>query len=304
MTVTKQGRRRGATPAEILTVFVILSFLFLIVLMTLPRQRENSRMAGCRRNLMHIGAGLMLYEGRQGRLPTTPELEVAPEAGPSPLKSLLETLALPDLTQLRKDGPAPDARAGSVRGERPVPGFVCFSDPNASAGRFPAPVSYRACAGDQPAGVNGAFAPGRLVRLSEVEEGDGRAYCAAFSERLLGNGRENDRTPENYAFVAGPIPAGGCGSAVTARWQGDAGSSWSRADWRSTLYNHTRTPGAAVSCIADDGKTAAMGASSGHLQGVNVLFLDGSVRTVSRTVAPPVWRAMATTNTPDAKSPE
>jgi prepilin-type processing-associated H-X9-DG protein len=304
MSGTKRCRRRGATPAEVLTVFVILSFLFLIVLMTLPRQRENSRMAGCRRNLMQIGAGLTFYDARQSRLPTTPELGTTPDVGASPLRSLLETLALPDLTELTQDGPAPHARAGSVPGERPVPGFVCFSDANASAGRFPAPVSYRACTGDQPAGVNGAFAPGRRVRFSDVEGGDGRAYCAAFSERSLGNGRDDVRALENYASVPGPVPDGGCGSTAAARWRGDAGSSWPRSDWRSTLYNHVLTPGAAASCIAEDGKTAAMGASSGHTQGVNVLFLDGSVRTVSRTVAPPVWRAMATTNSPDAERPE
>jgi hypothetical protein len=37
-----------------------------------------------------------------------------------------------------------------------------------------------------------------------------------------------------------------------------------------------------------------MGAASGHVQGVNVLNFDGSVRTVRPTIALPVWKALAT----------
>ena len=36
-----------------------------------------------------------------------------------------------------------------------------------------------------------------------------------------------------------------------------------------------------------------MGASSGHDRGVNLLMLDGSVKLVQPTIAPPVWRELA-----------
>ena len=140
---------------------------------------------------------------------------------------LLESLDLPDLTELRDPKTRPKGQPGHVPGEVPVPGFVCASDPNAIAGRLPAPVSYRAATGDTYRGDNGAFAPGRSWSLAAIEERDGLSYTAAFSERLVGSGGE----------ASGPCRATGssrppCPTAVvprrsaTAGWRNDAGSSW------------------------------------------------------------------------------
>jgi prepilin-type processing-associated H-X9-DG protein len=101
----------------------------------------------------------------------------------------------------------------------------------------------------------------------------------------------------NY-FVSGPVTDSRCPVEDDPKWFGDAGSSWSETGWRSTLYNHAITPNGSPSCVARDFTTALMGASSGHLQGVNVLMFDGSVRTVSPGIDSRVWKAMATTSTP------
>jgi prepilin-type processing-associated H-X9-DG protein len=292
------GPRRGVTAAEVLVVLVVLGLLALVVLAVLPRQRENARLNACHRNLSQIGVGLALYERSEGYLPTVPPLAGSERTASSPLKALLETLVLPDLSELAQGSPAPKPGPGSVPGERAVPGFVCFSDPNAASSRMPAPVTYRATAGDRPDGVTGAFAPGRRLRRADIENGNGLAFTAAFSERLVGTGRDDQPSPVNYALVAAPLREGGCPGAVPARWRGDAGSSWVAVGWRTTLYNHALTPNAAPSCVADDSSAAFMGASSGHVNGVNVLMFDGSVRTVTPTVAPPVWKALATTDAP------
>ena len=158
-----------------------------------------------------------------------------------------------------------------------MPGFVCASDPSAIAGVFPAPVSYRATTGDAPDGRNGAFAPGREVRLAAIEASDGVSYTAAFSERLVGDNRPEHPARSNYALAPGPLANTGCPQAAPAAWRGDAGASWVASNWQSTLYNHALTPDAEPSCIADDRRSAFMGASSGHVNGVNVLFFDLSV---------------------------
>jgi hypothetical protein len=54
-----------------------------------------------------------------------------------------------------------------------------------------------------------------------------------------------------------------------------------------------RLANAFPSCIADDGRSAFMGASSGHVGGVNLLILDGSVRTVPSRIDPKIWREWA-----------
>src|SRR5437763_11362033 len=100
-----------------------------------------------------------------------------------------------------------------------------------------------------------------------------------------------------------PLGGRGCPPDASAAWRGDAGSSWAEASWRSTLYNHALTPNAATSCITSDGASALMGASSGHLAGVNVLIFDGSVRTVSPTINPEIWKALATTQSDSGTAP-
>jgi len=168
------------------------------------------------------------------------------------------------------------------------------------AGNFPAPVSYRATTGDSSAGDNGAFAPGRVKRLRDVEAADGLSFTAAFSERLVGDNQPSHQALCNYRIVSGPLAGPGCPSgSPDSDWRGDAGWSWTWSDYRSTLYNHALPPCAHPSCLTEDGQTALMGASSGHVRGLNMLFLDGSVTVVRPTINPQVWREFARINPPE-----
>lgn len=276
-------------------MLIVIVFLVLLVLMAAPRQRENARMAGCRRNLMQIGIALALYDRSEGSLPTVPRLQPESDSNrAAPLSALLETLALPDLTELSDVSVAPKSQPGLRIGEQRISGFLCQSDPRAVSTTFPAPISYRATTGDRIDGMTGGFAPGVRHALSEIEDGDGKAFTAAFSERLIGTGRDGEADNVNYEKVAGALSKGGCPPAGAMGWVGDAGSSWAKAGWRSTLYNHAARPNAARSCVTDDETAAYISASSGHLEGVNVLMFDGSVRTVTPTIDRQVWKALAT----------
>jgi len=285
-------------------VLAIVALLVVFVLMTLPRQRESARLASCQRNLMQIGIALAMYNQAERHLPTVPELAGdAARRGDSPLRALLQVLALPDFRELGDAKSKPPKGSGFVPAERPVAGFACPSDPNAASRLFPAPISYRATAGDGPEGRNGAFAPGRRIAIEEIEAGDGTSFTASFSERLVGTGMPRDPAARNYTVVPGPLVDAGCSPADPASCRGDAGSSWLDGNWRSTLYNHALTPGASPSCLADDGRSAFMGASSGHVDRVDVLFFDGGVRLYTPRVEPNIWRALATTHSPVAAPP-
>ncbi len=291
------GARRGITPVEVLVVLFIGFVVLMIFSFSLPRMRERARMAGCQRNLGQIGIALALYDRAEGTLPRVPTLNSPPDSLGGPLGTLLGALAIPDLTGLSDPAKPPARRKSSPSGERTVPGFLCPSDINAASNSgFPAPVSFRAVAGVSVSGLNGGFAPGRSVTLSEIEESDGQAFTAAFSERLLGTGKDVPSKSRNYQVFKGPITAWGCPSDRSGTWKGDAGRSWAEASWRSSLYHHASRPNAAPSCVSDDGTAALMGASSSHLAGVNLLYFDGSVRTVSPTISLPIWQGMATTN--------
>ncbi len=160
--------RTGLTLTEVLIVLALAATVVLVLLMAVPRAREQARLAGCRRNLGQIGMALALYDQFQNHLPIVgrpaalDDQTAAPEAGANagPLRTMLETLGLPDFTELSDAKKAPQPRPGEVPGETAVPGFVCQSDPFAMARRFLAPVSYRAVTGDSPDGNNGPLRPG------------------------------------------------------------------------------------------------------------------------------------------------
>ncbi len=297
-----RGTRRGLTAAELVVVVVIIVFAALFFLMSLPRQRERARLSSCRDNLRLIGVALLQYDQRVGCLPTVASL--SPDAvysggsqakqPLSPLAMLLQELGMPDLRGIDDPQAPPRSETGARPTERVISGFLCPSDSNATGGLFPAPVSYRATTGPTADGRGGVFEIGRRVSLDQVESGDGKSYTVGFCERLVGDKKAAKVGLETYFEVPGPIGDEGCDGTDASSPRGDAGGTWLTSNWRSTLYNHVLIPGAMPSCIARDGSSASMSASSGHLVGVNALVLDGGVRTFTTSVDRRIWRAWST----------
>jgi hypothetical protein len=291
-------RRSGLNLIEVVVLLVLISVTALLLVMGVSQAREQARLVGCRKNLGQIGVALVLYDQIHSHLPGIGQPgapgEAAASRAPGPLKVLLETLELPDLTELVDRSSRPQRRPGQVPGEMPVPGFVCGSDPNALAGRFLAPISYRAVTGDDCRGETGAFAPGRTLNLAAIEAGDGLSYTAAFSERLVGDNQPGHPAVHNYRVTAPPLGTTGCPApSADSSWRGDAGSSWTACDYRSTLYNHALPPNGHPSCLASDGQTAYIGASSGHVRGVNLLLFDGAVTLVRPSIDRRIWQEFA-----------
>jgi hypothetical protein len=281
----------------VIVVTGIVAFAMILVLMALPRGREASRLAACQNNLRQIGNGLAMYHQANRQYPIVPLLEGS--AGPGPVKSMLDAFVIPDFLEIRDPTKPPKPTQSPPRGVR-VPGLACPSDTNAMAGVSPSSISYRANTGDDPGGLGGPFQPGRALTSDRIEAADGLGFTAAFAERLVGDGRDRQPAPWNYAGSPGTVGEGGCPDAPLDRWRGDAGSDWAEASWRSTLYAHILPPNGTPSCISADGRTALMGASSGHVNRVNVLLMDGSLRAVTPTIDPKVWKALGTVGSPDA----
>ncbi|MHC5538177.1 DUF1559 family PulG-like putative transporter, partial [Singulisphaera rosea] len=213
--------RRGLSAVEVLVVIAVLGILVLTLMMVLPRRFETSRRVSCQRNLMQIGMALALYDQQAGHLPTILGLGTT-DGSPrdSPLAALLDTLGLADFRGLSDLKTPRERKAGAIPKEQPVPGFICPSDRNSTAGLFPAPVSYRATTGDSADATDGGFSPGKVLRLADIEAGDGLSYTAAYSERLVGNNRAVAAL-ENYGRVAGPLGPGGCPPIPSSSWLGD-----------------------------------------------------------------------------------
>ncbi len=294
------GRRRyGRGPIEIVVVVGIAVFALMIVLVSLPKGRESARMLKCQQNLMQVGVGLQMYHQAQAHYPTVPRLENP--IGSSPIQALFEAFVVPDLIEMRDPSKPPKPSRMPPRGAR-VPGLACPSDSNAFGGLSSPFNSYRANTGDSPSGFGGPFEPGRMMTSGEIERGDGLSFTAGYAERLVGDGRDKISAIRNYGITPGPITTLKCPEIPEDRWKGDAGSDWSGATWRSTLYQHTLSPNAPRSCIADDGLSALMGPSSSHPDRINLLMMDGSVKGVTPTIDPKVWQAMGTVDSTGGRS--
>ena len=287
---------------EVIVLVAIAGFLVFCVLIVLPRGRETARLTGCQKNLTQIGLGVLLYEQAHRRYPAT-RLESAGSAGVSPIQAMLEALTLPDFLDLRDASQAPKASASPQPGMR-VPGLVCPSDAHAGAGVFATALSYRANAGDEFEGTTGPFGPGQIVSSVLVEAADGQSFTAGFAERLVGTGQDGVQDRVNYREQLGPINAA-CGLTEegNSHWRGDAGASWTDPGWRSALYTHAIPPATPTSCVASDGRTAAITASSAHPGRINVWMLDGSIRGTTPTVNQTVWKALGGYRSGDATSP-
>jgi prepilin-type processing-associated H-X9-DG protein len=298
--------RRGLTVTDVVVAVVIVGIVFLVALSLIPRQRENARGVSCQNNLRQIGTAIIVFANdHDGALPKTPEFQpIDSPATPGVLANLLGELGYADLSGLVDVATAPPRRRGEIPPPRRIRGFLCPSDPVGFNTPFPGPVSYRASVGSLPDGGNGAFAPGKIVRLKAIESADGLEYTAAFSERLLGDARSSTTgSSRAYAISMRPLTnEHSCPNEASAPRPNDAGRSWVDADWRSSYYNHAITPNAPASCIAGDGKSALLGASSGHGGRVNVLLLDGGVRWITSNVDPIIWAQLANINDRGAES--
>lgn len=299
-------RRAGGYGAVDLIVGLLVAVVVgLFVIMGLTRTRESARAMVCQRNLSAIGLALAYRDDAQGSLPTVGEpasIEPPGEpASPGPLKVLLESLGVANFLGLDAQGRELSRVKAPLPVDAPVAGFLCPSDSEGLRSAFSSPVSYRAATGDDPSGRNGGFAIGRRISLKEIEAGDGKGFTAAFSERLIGDGRPRPG-PSNYALADEAVVDENGSIEPTepaaADWRGDAGSSWLWADYRTTLYNHALPPSSGPSLVARDGRSALMGASSGHVRGVHLLMFDGSTRVIAPSIDRNVWRSLATVEAP------
>ena len=128
---------------------------------------------------------------------------------------------------------------------------------------------------------------GQAVPTGAAKNGLGEVYN-------LGQNSNYFRTDFLFAQLCNTVPI----TSANQQWQ------WKGEWWGfggTMIYSHTQTPNR-TACVYHDinqdsrGTITMIGASSNHPGGVNVLFMDGSVRFVNNTVSYLYWYAIATPN--------
>ncbi|AGA24633.1 DUF1559 domain-containing protein [Singulisphaera acidiphila] len=215
-------------------------------------------------------------------------------------------------------GRAVNVTAGSTK----IATFLCPSDPNvANSGTqtingFAYPIAAsnyptndgteRRYTGSKTNGAawwtGGDGNVGIILTLASIT--DGTSNSAVFSEFIKGQSGKNLPGLNVVWTNSTALGAGGsvkadsdaCQQATAISWD-YKGEYWNHQDsGRGGTYQHTNMPNTKSCYNGGWGYDGQISASSYHSGGVNVLFLDGTVRFVKNSVSPASWYAIGTVN--------
>jgi len=330
-------RNAGFTLIELLVVIAIIGVLIALLLPAVQQAREAARRIQCTNNLKQIGLAIHNYVDRVGMFPFGQSSDPINQwFGWSSLAMMLpelEQTSVFDRLNFDVDGgsdPATPENSTAITAK--IGFFTCPSDLdrlNGAVGRnnyFGNSGSTPKSNDDRANGVfrgtnmlaTGPYWPTMSVRIKDVP--DGLSQTAAFSERVKGMGLFNNGQGPDTLLPSGsvirvnglPNNADGVaslcnaaisqGSAATLAGSFSIGSYWHIGTMYATRYNHVMPPNTWSCARQNTDNDGAHTASSRHPGVVNVLFADGSVKSVNQSVDLNVWRAIGTRDGGEAVS--
>ncbi len=308
--------RKAFTLIELLVVIAIIAALIGLLLPAVQKVRESAARAKCQNNLKQLGIALNNHHSALNAFPQgrdkfpyvfSPQARLLPYVEQDNLNRLLDYSCPP--LDFSNSGTNPNDNTNpNCPAKMTIKMFLCPSD--SALGKVPGSdygaTNYVANVGTGliDGGVI-AFGDGVFTQtpLSFSDIADGFSNTAAFSESLLGNGVKSsgakpaDPRRERYMVAGGNVPtAAVCDSASGGAWDGGIrNAKWINGHYGDALFNHYYAPNASTwDCGNGSNNRALSSARSNHSGGVNVLFLDGSVRFISNSINLGNWRALST----------
>jgi prepilin-type N-terminal cleavage/methylation domain-containing protein/prepilin-type processing-associated H-X9-DG protein len=317
-------RRAGFTLIELLVVIAIIAVLIGLLLPAVQKVREAAARAKCQNNLKQIGLAIANFEGTNGCLPPSGSWTTKSSSA-NFIGESFSALAriLPHLEQSALYGQVDlDVSARSqpaIVGQR-IPAYICPSDPNArqSSDVPPAfPASYGAGLGDWLTENytanrfgNGAL-PGtsypsrRGIAILDITDGTSTtvafADVKAFTAYLDTNATPPPTppaTPAQLIALGGAIQVAGAHCSWAEGFFQHAGLTFVFPPNTAVLYQNP-ADGVMYDVDWNGGSLLnydALTARSYHTNGVNALFVDGSVRFITNSIDQATWRALGTRN--------
>jgi prepilin-type N-terminal cleavage/methylation domain-containing protein/prepilin-type processing-associated H-X9-DG protein len=313
-------RRRSAfTLIELLVVIAIIAILMGLLVPAVQKVRAAAARISCGNNLHQLGIAINNYENAKGFYPP------GGSNGYSTHALLLPYMEQdPIYRQINFSVPYTNPVNAAATAAR-VKSFRCPADPT-SDDAVPAgwaATNYRINCGTIPVNAygpddtasvnanmpapNGGFFPddpSPLQGYTVAAIADGTSQTAAFSEHLLGDFANGRATLNGDTFKPGTFPVTAddamneCNAIdwTNLAFQGNSngGAPWMSNGHTQTRYYHCIPPGGR-SCMFPPQRIATT-ANSGHINGVNVVMFDGSVRFITYAIGVNTWRALGTRN--------
>jgi len=326
-------RRRGFTLIELLVVIAIIAVLIALLLPAVQAAREAARRSQCVNNLKQFGLAIHNYISVNDVVPPSGGWNAGGTPPATPQNQSMKVRILPFMEMSAaynawnfavgtwNDPTGQGVEINATVCSQTISSFLCPSDGNpgntgtfSSQTRLVAVSSYPNNAGTNrnynngyPTGpcwfIGGHPQVGLRVTLAAVT--DGTSNTAMMSEWVRGTSGQNKPglnlcwnypgTQNQNGSAANPNQADmqACQSSTSIQWD-YKGEYWSEHDGgRGGAYWHSVTPNSR-SCNAGSPWDGYVAASSWHSGGVNVLFLDGSVKFVKTSVAYTTWTGLGT----------
>lgn len=289
------NKKKGITLIEVLVVIMIIALLITLVLNAVHEARKTALKLACASNLKQIGVAVLQYDSTFNSLPPA-----RVGIGYSWLVAIL-----PQLEQTQLFNTVNLGSSNNTLLSFKLNVFNCPADAVESKNLAPTHYAGNYGSGIQKFGFDGLFHQDKTIQISNLIDGSSATSLAAEwlpsmsdsafprnSMRTILRTKKTAILAEEFDdFVQECQNLNFSSSDITTV---QMGRPWTHGHLAHSLYNHSTKP-FENRCL--NGSAVQQGAyppSSMHGSSLNLLFADGHVSTILKSVSMPVWRAIGT----------